>query len=204
VLGLLLAGDVLARVYAQGRLQQAIDLHSAPDERIRAHIHSFPFLWHLVVGQEVETVDASSDVLQEGHVTIRDAAITLKGVKIDRAQLFGHQRVVLRDIDQAKAVASVNADDLSRTLGVPVQISGGVVEVTVAGQRVKAEVSVSNGVITIKVAGLQLPALELPGASLLPCRPDAAVLEDRIRLSCTVHGVPTPLRDLVNGATAAA
>jgi hypothetical protein len=197
------AGDVMARVYAQGRLQQAIDRNSAADVRIRAHIHSFPFLWHLMFGEKVQSVDASADVLQEGPLTVHDAALTLKGVKIDRSQLVAHQRLVLKDISQVNAAASVTADDLSHTLGVPVQIAAGAVEVTVAGQRVKADVAVSNGVITIKAAGVQLPSLDLPASSLLPCRPDATVLADHIRLSCTVHGVPAQLRDLVNGVTAA-
>ena len=169
---------------------------------VKVHIHSFPFLGRLLVRGEVSQVRASAVDVQEGQVTLHHLELDIHDVVIDRSRMLTSQRLYLRGTGRGSASADLTADALSNALGTPVQVVDGAVEITVAGQRVRADVATDQGMLALKVAGLTLPSFTIPTGGLLPCHPKATFAGDRIPLACTVTAVPARLVNMVNGATA--
>ena len=119
--------------------------------------------------------------------------MTATGVKLDRTALFNDQRVVVQRIDTGTVTATMTDAALDKVLGgLPVKLTAGGVQLTVAGLTISARVSLVANRLHFDVA--QIPvSLPIPTLPLLPCAANAVASPGRLEISCTFHQIPAAL-----------
>lgn len=210
LLAVLLAADVAARAWAESRLASSARAYYPPSAGSDASIRSFPFVGRLLVTGSVPEVSLTLSGLQTDAVVVSRLTIELDRVEIDRGELSSG-RVRVLDIGEGRIEVRVDGPSLARALGVDVRFRPGEVEVhrRVAGTDVfaRARVRVSGNVVAVEPTsvvgvGVALSSFalryEIPGVELLPCSADVEVVEDGLRVRCTVDDVPAALVQAVN------
>ena len=189
----LLGLDLAARAVAEGRLEGRARAEAPGVQSVRARIGSFPFLPRLLVSGSVPAVDVRLDQVPTRFVQLTAVEVGLRGVEVDRDVLLqGETR--LNHIDRGTASLELDSGSLSRALRVPVAIAGGQVRARAGPAQVSARPEVGrDGTLVLRVGGQNL-RLPLARTRLLPCAATrAAVVGDRVRLSCDLDEVPPGL-----------
>lgn len=193
----LAVADVAAERLAESELEARLAAEVPEATGVSARISSFPFLGRLLTSGRVAGVEARAGGLQVEGLDLDLVAVHLEGVTLDRRLLWDDQRVAVLDIDRGRARAEVTEGALSRRLGVDVRLEAGRASVTVAGQRLSADLAVRDGRLVVGGVGLSLPVLDLV-APLLPCVAGAEIVAGRVLLTCDFTEVPAELRAGVN------
>jgi len=186
--------DVVAKHLAENRIEARARAEVPEAGSISANIHSFPFLPRLLVAGSAGDVDLHADRVPTQAVQLATIDVELRDVKVDRDALWSRQ-VSVNSIDRGTLSADLDAAALSRALRVPVSIQGGEVRSKVGPLNVSARPAVGNdGALLLRLGPLRL-TVALPRSKLLACAATrAAVVDDRVRLSCEVNEVPPAVR----------
>jgi DUF2993 family protein len=193
VVGALIAGDVAARHYAAAQIADRISAAVPEASGVHGRIRSFPFLGRLLFTQSVPEVGAHVDRLAGIRgVVFTDLDVDLRGVALDTHTLVSKRQVRLTHIKRGTVTVSLTQQALTDALGRQTRITGGAVNVAVlGGQSVRASIGVgANHQLTISASPLPALVVPLPSLKLLPCLPQATVLEGRIDLGCTFTTIP--------------
>jgi hypothetical protein len=191
VLAVLLGiGDVVARRYAEDRIEQQID-HRDAGATSSVHISSFPFVARLLLFGRVEKISAHVRHVSVDRLTLDQVDLTVTGVKLDRNQLF-HRNVVVKSIRTGTVAAVLSEQAVDQVLHLPITFGDGAVQLSVGGVTVGVSVAVADNQLRLSAAGheLTIPIPELP---VLPCVAGVTVEPGRLVLTCTFHQVPTAL-----------
>lgn len=188
--------DMAAKGLAEDKIAERVESAVGGRATATANVDSFPFLLRLLVNGDAG--DISMRITDVAHPALSFAAaeLSLQGVTLDRGKLLGQRKAEVTDIESGTLTLEVAAAEVSKALrNLPVTISGGRVEVQVAGRARAADVSLGAGG-AIRVAVPQGPSvdIEVPGTALGPCEATALrVDDDRLVLSCTLTEVPPAL-----------
>jgi LmeA-like phospholipid-binding len=192
---LFLAGaDAASRHLAENQIEARARDEVPEAGSIEADIDSFPFLPRLLAAGSAGDVDLRLDGVPTPVAQLTAVEIELRDVKLDRDALFSRQ-VSVNSIDRGTVGAELDAASLSRAIRVPVTIQGGEVRSKVGPLNVSARPTVGNdGALLLRLGPSRLRVL-LPRSKVLACAATrAAVIGDRVRLSCDVHEVPPAVR----------
>ena len=192
LLGVAGGGDWYAKSEAERRIEHRIDAEVPGDQQSDVDIDSFPFLGRLFASGDAGDLTASMDLIRIEGFRFTNVRAEMKGVEVDR-DLLTRKQVAVTGFDSGVITADLTTDVISESLGVPVRIRAGTVEATIAGQTVRAQVSVRANVLQLTVAPLPPVSFTIPTSPLVPCASDATVVDDRIRVTCTLDSVPPAL-----------
>lgn len=168
---------------AEARIDAAVEAAA-----VRVDVSSFPFLFRLVAGGEVERIDVEVDDLTESGVTFSSVEVGLERLVVDRREARA-RRLVVESIDRGTATVVLDEAELSRLLGVDVTLGAGTV--TVLGVTFGAPaLNVSGSELVLGLAGVGAVTIALPTADLVPCVLDVAVVPGALELTCTLDEVP--------------
>jgi hypothetical protein len=187
---LLGVGDVIARRYAENRIEEQIDNRDA-GATSSVHISSFPFVARLLIFGRVEKISAHVRHVNVDSFTLDQVDLTVTGVKLDRNQLF-HRNVVVKSIRTGTVAAVLSEQTVDQVLHLPVTFGDGAVHLSVAGVTVGVSVAVADNELRLSAAGQEL-TIPIPELPILPCVAGVTVEPGRLILSCTFHRVPTAL-----------
>jgi len=194
-LALLLAGiDVAAKHLVENRIEARARAEVPEVTSIEAEIDSFPFIPRLLAAGSVGDVGLHLDQVPTEAVQLAAVGIELSDVKVDRDALLSRQ-VSVNSIERGTVSAELDAPSLSRALRVPVSIRGGEVRSKVGPLSVSARPAVGrDGALLLRLGPLR-QTVSLPRGKALACTATrAAVVAERVRLSCEVDEVPPALR----------
>ncbi|HMC67912.1 MAG TPA: DUF2993 domain-containing protein [Mycobacteriales bacterium] len=188
VLGLvaaLVAGDLLAKHFAEQRIAAAIHDRTHGVADVKATVHSFPFVGRLLVQGRVSELDiALVDVAGHGiDVSRLDAKAT--DITLDKGALFSKQNVHIKGVGTVTITATITEQALRSLVHVDVPMPEG------------ATFTVTNGRLRLPT-GLSVP---VPDAQLLPCTATASVEHGVLVLRCTSHSLPQVVVDAVGAAS---
>jgi hypothetical protein len=192
---LFLAGsDLAARHLAENGIEARARAEVPEAGSIEADIDSFPFLPRLLAAGSAGDVDLRLDQVPTEAVRLTSVRVELSDVKLARDALFSRQ-VSVDSIEGGTVSAELDAASLSRALGRQVTVGGGEVRSRVGPANVSARPAVGNdGALVLRLGPLRL-TLALPRSKLLACSATrAAVVGDRVRLSCDFDDVPPAVR----------
>jgi hypothetical protein len=205
IVGILLAGDQAARVYAQTKLAERAASYYPPSTAADASIRSFPFVGRLLVMGDVVEMKVGMENLQADEVLIRRLDLDLQHVELDRNALF-RGRIELTDIGSGRIDALIDGPSLARATQTDLRFHEDSVEIhkRVGGADVfaRGRASVSNNVLRLQptsVQGVGLPAsafaltIRMSGPEILPCDAVAEPVEGGLLVGCTVKDVPPSL-----------
>lgn len=190
--GLLVAGDLSAKAFAQTKLEQRAR-QSLPGTNVSVRIHSFPFLPRLLLGGKVSEIDFAVHGVEAGSFSLGQVDVDLNGVQLDRDLLIKKRKAELVGINRGIVAVELTAAQLSDAVHREVRIAAGKVSVNVAGRYVDATVKGEGSAILLTTAGLATVVIPVTKANLIPCLADATVLAGRIRVSCAIDEIPPAL-----------
>lgn len=193
LLGLLAAGDVWARVWAEGQTEKLAEAQLEQVAGVDVTYRGFPFVGRLVVLGRIDAMEVRFDEAVEQGLTLSQAGFELTGIAIDRMAFLQEREVDLADIDTGSVFAEITQEEVSRVLGATVEFQPGLAVVTVAGQTAQASVTIrDNHLVLVLVTGTEL-AVPIPASAVLPCAAKGTVLQGRVRVTCTVDTIPSVL-----------
>jgi len=163
---------------------------------VKASIPAFPFVPRILTNGSVPKVKVRISQLPGPPINIATIEVTAIGVVISRHDLFSHRRVDLVGIDKGEVAVELTQQALGDVLNAPVQITGGRITVTVAGQAVVATPVVTKDnrlKLELTTGATSLPAIGVGQTSLVPCVSAVTVEEGKVRLSCTFNHIPAAL-----------
>jgi len=207
VVGGAIAGDQVARAYAQDQIHDRAGAYFGGQARTSAHISSFPFVGRLLASGSIRTTDITMENATLEQLTLRRLRLHLVGIRLDRDQLL-HGHVHLIGLQSGTVEVDVDGRSLAERIGRDVRFRPGVVEVhgTVAGRAV-----VATGTITVRAnvlsfhptgaEGVPLPLVasvlaftyRLPRSDVFPCAATLQPIKDALRIGCTVTQLPEKL-----------
>ena len=205
IAGLLVAGDVAARRYATGQLNDRISASTPGASGVHSRIRSFPFLGRLLVNGDIAEVGTHVDqLIVAAGITFTNLDVDLRRVDLDRHAALFDRQVQLKRVGRGTASVELTAPALSSALGRPVRVSGGTIIVSVLGSSgVRATVAVSASQrLEVRVSGLPVLSIQLPSAKLLPCTPQVTVVAAGVELACTFTSIPPAFVRAIAGAPA--
>lgn len=159
---------------------------------VDAELGTFPVVARALALGEVPRVVVTLDEVASTAIRFATIRAELEGIELSRQELLNGQ-LDLERIDRGSLVAEVTEPDLEEALPAnlaDVDLSPGRVEVGVAGGTLEAEAVVRDGSLRLRLGSLPAISLPLPGVELFPCALDVEVVEDALRLSCTLDEVP--------------
>jgi hypothetical protein len=177
-----LVADVGLRALAETQIETTAE-REAPEAYADASIPVFPFLPPLLLAGKVNHVEIHLVQVKAQAVVFDSLDFDLHGVDISRRALFNDRRVELVKIDRGTVSAVVELPAITR--GVPLSA----VSARVVGRR-----------IVIHGPGGLSASLPMPAGSLIPCQGSATVVDNRVRISCTLDEIPPALIEAVNNA----
>ena len=184
---------MLVRKEAESQLEDRMRAASRQLHEPEVSIRSFPFFGRLLVNGSVARIRARAVNVDAGPLRLATVSVELHDVRLDRNRLIGKRQVDLRSIDKGVAEAEVSEAVLSAALGVPLELTPDSVIVRVRGVRLSGSLRVEDNVLSIAGAGLPALRLTIPDAPLLPCVAEGEVLQDKVRLRCTIDEIPDEL-----------
>lgn len=179
--GLLVGGDALAQHVTENEIAKHIE-QKVPGSHAKVTISSQPFLVHLAVSGNVDTLDARVTGVKIDKYHISSVDVNVTDVKVNRGDLF-QGKVQLEGIRTATVTASLSEADL---------VQAGVVAGVKAFGGLGASGSVAAGAhnVKISIAGL---TLTLPYTALVPCVGTADIEGTSLVLRCVTHQLPPAL-----------
>lgn len=196
VLGLLLtAGDVLAKKTAEKQIADRARSGAGANASAESHISSFPFVGRIVVSGSVPEVDLRVDKAVVGDLTLTWVDVDLRGVRLDRHQLFSDQKAEIKRISSGRLTIALDSAALSALAHQPVTVGDGQISLRVGGRAVQATPAVDgHGQLTLKVDPLPALPLRLPRSDLVPCAATTVQVDgDTVELTCPFRDVPPAL-----------
>lgn len=205
VLGLLVVADLAAKGVAESQLAGRVQQAAARNGSANASIASFPFLGRLLVSGHVSEVDVGLTDVSVGKLRFASITDRMHDVHVDRDELVSNRRVMIRSIGSGSVTAEIRESELSRAIGVPLQLQQGQAKVSVAGLSLSASFAVRNNQLVLGGLGslpleplARLAPLVIPKAPLLPCVADLEIRPGVLRLACTFDRVPPELIGAAN------
>lgn len=193
--------DVVVRSVAQQHLATRVR-QSTGAATATARIHSFPFLYHLLVTGSLSGVVVDAGDVPTGSLRLQSVGVDARGVRVDRRDLLSGKLRVL-SIAGASVDARVTAAELSAALGHTVSFSAGDrVTVEIAGRSLDLSVGVSGGHTLVLVAGgLTLLSVDMSKNPVIgPCDLKLHTVDSVLDLSCEVSPVPVSMIDALNNS----
>jgi hypothetical protein len=200
---MLLVADFGVKAAVENQLADRVQKAVPSATSTTVQVSSFPFLGRLLVSGTVAKIHAAATDVTAGPVHFARVTVDLHDAHISRDALLRERKVDLTGVGSGTATAEVTQQELSRLLGVPVELGGGRISVRAGPLRASAAVSVQDNVLRVNAGPLSLPTVHIPKAPFLPCAANAEVLDGRIRVSCTVDRVPPELIEAVRNSTTA-
>jgi hypothetical protein len=188
--------DVAARRLAEGKIAERAEAAVGGRASATANVDSFPFVLRLLTSGSAG--DISLRVTEVGTSVVDFAFVEaeLRSVELDRGKLLGERKAEVTAIDSGTLTLGIDAAAVGKALrGLPVTITGGRVEVRVAGAVRVAEVSLAaGGALRIGVPQGPSVTIPVPRTPLGTCQPSALKVEGGVvELSCTLREVPPAL-----------
>jgi hypothetical protein len=192
LLAVLTGLDLLARNVAEQQVVDQVKSELTGNAKVSASIPTFPFVPRLVFRGSVPKVTVKVKNLAGPPINLAEVDLAVRGVLINRHDLWNKRRVELEAIDKGVVGVDVTQDALSDVLGMPVKISGGQVRFTLAGQTVTATPSITkdNRLMLTPVGGGPARSVGLGQAKIVPCAGSVTVLDGKVRVSCTFTHIP--------------
>jgi hypothetical protein len=192
-----LVGGYFARHYAEQQLAKRIE-QSVPGSKAKVHISSFPFLGRLAFQGRVARLTAEVTGVVAGTVHFSRIDLDVDDINVNRSDLVHHHQVVIESISKGVASAFVSQQEIDRLTKLPVKLSAGRVEVTVAGVDIGVKASLDAGTLHF-MAGVG-PSISIPVPTLpvLPCATSVAVLPGQLEIRCVTDTVPAALVQAVS------
>ena len=204
VVALLGLADLFVKGMAEGEVAAKVERSVEGAAGVEADIDSFPFLGRLLVSGEVPELELRVDEITGRSLAITDMVVRMEGVVLDRSRLTSGKAEVT-DIDRGSVELTIDAGALARAVPAEVQLSltGGRLSATVRGRAIASvELTVNEqGALVLQIPPLPAVAIGIPGNTLLPCRPDVALVEDQVHLRCEFDEVPEALLAAANQAS---
>lgn len=188
--------DVKAKSYVESKVEKKIEAEVPNATGTVVHISSFPFLLRLAGSGQAGTITLHLDKGQEGPFLLGPVDIRFEDVTVDTAKARAG-KVVITKLGQGSATAVITDATLSELFKVPIRLTPGTVQVTVAGRAVTAKVVVADGTLKVLAPGLPPFSTLLPRGVVIPCAPEAEVMGGSIRLSCHFTELPQELVKIV-------
>lgn len=194
--------DIGARVYAEHQMADRAK-SSTGAASASAGIHSFPFLYDLVVESKAKKVSLHLTRVPVGPLTIDKVDVTARGVHIDLGYLVHHQKVRIKSIDSADARLTFAVSDLSSVTGIQLSITGDTLSASVAGVRLPVSVTVADGhILTLDVEGRRAFGFDVDRSPIVPpCALNLTVSGGSVVLECSASPVPAPVVAAISAAT---
>lgn len=203
VLALLFIGANLLAAHVAGdeiasRAKQATGASSAS-----ASVGTFPVLYRFLANGSVPEVRVALTYVPVASLDVASIGVVLRGVVIDRGDLFAKREVRVKSIASARATVVVTAAELSSAVGRTVMLPGsGRVEVELASGTVAASVGITAGdVLVVSEAGVPLVRVDLATSPLVPaCSMSLDVGAGQVEATCSVSPVPAKVLAAISGA----
>lgn len=201
VVAIVVGVDIGARVYTE---HQIADRAKASTQAggASAGIHSFPFLYDLLVEKKASKISLHLTKVPVGPVSVDKIDVTARGVHIDVGYLIGHRKVRITSIDSADARVTLSPSDVSAVTGIPVSINGGTVSASVGGVDVPVTVTVASGhILTLAVQGQRVYTFDVDRSPIVPpCALNAGIAGGNLILECTATPVPPDVVAAISAA----
>ena len=169
---------------------------------VDADIDSFPVVPTVIATSGVRRLVVTLEGVTGERLDLSRLVVDLDHPALERSALFDGEAALDR-VDEATVTAEIDEADVAdalAALGVTfVDLSPGGVSVTANGVSVEAAVEVVGGQLRVSAGDLGSLGVPLPRTDLFPCEPTGEVLEDRVRVSCTLDEVPAWLVERVAG-----
>lgn len=183
--------ELAAPPLVESRMEQRVQDNTEGVVTVNADIDSFPMITRLLATEEIRRATIDVDEIAEQDLPLAAVSLTLEDVVVDRDRL-SRGDLQVRSIRTGRLRAEISEQRLSEVLDVPVQIEGGTLRVESQDRTADFDLQFSAGRVRLDIPGVG----GVGGAfdtSVLPCRPEATVFDDRIVLDCTFDSVPRVL-----------
>lgn len=188
------AADQAARIFAENKIEERARAEARGAASVNASISSFPFLGRLLLSGSISNVEVRAERTELNGALSGAVEIDLQGVKLERDALLSGS-VKLEGIDGGTIALELDTPAIGRVLNLPITVSDGQVNLTVAGRTIAARTTVSNGALLLQVSGFAPFRVPIARTDLINCTAANVTVEgDIIRLSCEVDEVPPALR----------
>ena len=188
--------DTAAKGMAEDKIAERAEAAAGGRASATADVDSFPFVFKLLASGNAGDISLHVTDVVTPALSFAAVDVELSGVVLDKGKLLGQRKAVVTDIDSGTLTLGIDGAQVSKALrNVPVTITGGRVEVQVAGQARVANVSLgAGGSIRVSVPSGPSVNIPVPRTALGQCEASALrVDDDRIELSCTFTEVPPAL-----------
>ena len=201
LVAILLVGDLLARAYAEGNIERAVEQRTDQIGHVEADIDSFPFTGRLLVTGEVPHLTITArDLSGEGTDVLEALRLDVHGLEINRSVLLDERRVRVTDVDRVTIVAELDGGvltSLAREVGLDLVVVDDGVELSGLGTTLRAGVAVADGLVTLSAPPLPPLSIPLPPARLFPCEGSAAVVDGDVMVECETDALPEVVLDAI-------
>ena len=188
--------DMAAKGMAEDKIAERAEASVGGRATATADVDSFPFVLKLLGSGSAGDISLHVTDVATATLSFASVDVQLSGVVLDKGKLLGQRKAVVTDIDSGTLTLGIDAAQVSKALrNAPVTITGGRVEVQVAGQARAADVTLgAGGSIRVSVPSGPSVNIAVPRTALGQCEASALrVDDDRIELSCTFDEVPPAL-----------
>jgi hypothetical protein len=190
---LVLAGvDMAARVFAESRIEEAVEAEARGVASVNVRIDALPFVPRLLLGVQVPEVSVRLEQVPSRAITLTAVEIELREVEVDRASVV-RRDPRLKQIEGGTLTVELDGSSLTNALRVPISIREGRVRVGAGRAAVTLRPTTAAGALVLGVGASAL-RVAVPRTRLLTCDATrASVSADRIELSCDFREVPPAL-----------
>lgn len=190
---MLVALEVLAPPIVEDEIDRRVTQRVPEAEEVSVEIDSFPVVPTVLTTAGVRRLVVTLRGVEGAAVDLTRLVVDLEGPALERSALLDGE-AALEKVDRAVLTAEIDEADIADALtglGVSVvDLTPGGVSLTARGVTVVATVEVVEGALRVSAGRLGSLDVALPRTDLFPCTPSGEVLEDRIRVRCTVEEAP--------------
>lgn len=177
--------ELVAPQLAAAKIEDNVRGQTSGVGEVSADVGTFPVVTRLLATEEVPRVGLTLEEVAAQQLSFASVRFELRGVRLDRDALLGGD-VRVRSMRGGQVTATLDLDDLSEALGVPVRVEDGNVIVTVAGADIEVPLALAGRQLSLP-AGLG----SVPLPDVVSCTAaETVVAEGRIEVSCALDDVP--------------
>lgn len=170
--------------------------------RVDVRLHSFPVVARLLASGSAGDVTVDLVDVQEEGVAVANLSVEVDGLVLDRGALLRDRRVEVVDLDRARVEARVEQAAVQALLPAgTVTLAPGQATVTAGDVSVTARAAVVDRALVLQVEPLPAVTIPLPSTDLLPCEPQAEIVEGAVLLACETAGLPPALVQAIGDAS---